>query len=216
MIVMQIAGDAINNSLGYEEFYKISIKLGARLLINLSSVFILIRFIYYSANKHRELFFTFFIFNLIVFLISFLLNKVDISMGAAFGLFAVFSMLRYKTEEIATKDMTYIFLTIAIGLICAVTKIKDTADGIEYLFLLGINALILLITFLLESTVFMKKESVKTILYEKIELIEDGKKAELLADLKQRTGFDIHRYTLQKIDFLRDVAEIKIFYYEKK
>ena len=136
-------------------------------------------------------------------------------MGAAFGLFAVFSMLRYKTEEIAIKDMTYLFLAIAIGLVSAVTKVKDTEDNVEYLFLIGINAIILLITYLLESNIFMKQESVKTILYENIEMIKDGRQEELLADLKLRTGFNVHRYSIKKIDFLKDSAQIKVFYYEK-
>ncbi|MFN8116039.1 MAG: DUF4956 domain-containing protein [Bacteroidia bacterium] len=215
MMLLQIASDAATSFSGYEEFQKMSAKLIFRLLIDLSAVFILIRFIYYPIYKHRELFFTYFIFNIIIFLISFLLNKVDLSMGAAFGLFAVFSMLRYKTEEIAIKDMTYLFLVIAIGLVSAVTKIKDTADNIEYLFLIGINAVVLLVTYLLESNIFMKKESVKTILYENIEMIKDGKQAELLADLKLRTGFNVHRYSIHKIDFLKDAAQIKIYYYEK-
>jgi hypothetical protein len=135
-------------------------------------------------------------------------------MGAAFGLFAVFSMLRYKTEEIAIKDMTYLFLAIAIGLVSAVTKVKDTEDHIEYLFLIGINAVVLVLTYLLESNVFMKKESVKTILYENIELIKADKKEELLADIRLRSGFNVHRYSIHKIDFLKDAAQIKIYYYE--
>ena len=157
MTLLQLANDATSALTGYEELQKLTGKIGFRLLIDLSSVFILVRFIYYPIYKHRELFFTYFIFNIIIFLISFLLNKVDLSMGAAFGLFAVFSMLRYKTEEIAIKDMTYLFLTITIGLVSAVTKVKDTSDNIEYLFLIGINAVVLLITYLLESNIFMKK-----------------------------------------------------------
>src|SRR3954465_155033 len=118
---------------------KVGAKIAWRLIIDLASVFILIRFIYFPIYKHRDLFFTFFIFNLIIFLISFLLNKVDLSMGAAFGLFAVFSMLRYRTEDISIKDMTYLFLCIAIGLTSAVTKIKDADDYLEYIFLAAIN-----------------------------------------------------------------------------
>lgn len=215
MMLLQVAADAAYSLSGYEEFHKMSAKLGFRLLIDLVSVFVLVRFIYYPIYKHREFFFTYFIFNIIIFLISFLLNKVDLSMGAAFGLFAVFSMLRYKTEEIAIKDMTYLFLVIAIGLISAVTKIKDTADNLEYMFLVGINAVVLLITYLLESNIFMKKESVKTILYENIEMIREGKQDELLADLKLRTGFNVHRYSVHKIDFLKDAAQIKIYYHDK-
>jgi hypothetical protein len=213
-MLLQIAGDAATSLSGFEEFQKMSVKLLVRLLIDLTAVFVLVRFIYYPIYKHRELFFTYFIFNIVIFLISFLLNKVDLSMGAAFGLFAVFSMLRYKTEEIAIKDMTYLFLVIALGLVSAVTKIKDTADNIEYLFLIGINAVVLLITYLLESNIFMKKENVKTILYENIEMIREGKKEELLADIKLRTGFNVHRYSIHKIDFLKDAAQIKIYFYE--
>jgi hypothetical protein len=214
-MLLQIAADATESLSGFEEFRKMSAKLLIRLFIDLTSVFILVRFIYYPIYKHRELFFTYFIFNIVIFLISFLLNKVDLSMGAAFGLFAVFSMLRYKTEEIAIKDMTYLFLVIALGLVSAVTKIKDTADHIEYIFLVGINAVVLLITYLLESNIFMKKESVKTILYENIEMIKEGKQDELLADLRLRTGFNVHRYSIHKIDFLKDAAQIKIYYYDK-
>lgn len=214
MIGLQAVNDVAPVLTGYEELYKLSSKIGFRLLIDLVSVFVLIRCIYYPIYKHRELFFTYFIFNIVIFLISFLLNKVDLSMGAAFGLFAVFSMLRYKTEEIAIKDMTYLFLVIAIGLISAVTKIKDTSDGIEYLFLIAVNVVVLLITYLLESNLLMKKEVVKTILYENIELIKADRKAELLADLKLRTGFNVHRYSIHKIDFLKDAAQIKIYFYE--
>jgi hypothetical protein len=214
MTLLQLASDAVPMLTGYEELQKLSGKIGFRLLIDLTAVFILVRFIYYPIYKHRELFFTYFIFNIIIFLISFLLNKVDLSMGAAFGLFAVFSMLRYKTEEIAIKDMTYLFLTIAIGLVSAVTKVKDTEDNIEYLFLIGINAVVLLITYLLESNIFMKKENVKIIMYENIELIKADRKEELLADIKLRSGFNVHRYSINKIDFLKDAAQIKIYYYE--
>lgn len=214
MTLWQIANDLSPVLTGYEEIQKISSKIIFRLLIDIFSVFVLIRLIYYPIYKHRDLFFTFFIFNLIIFLISFLLNKVDLSMGAAFGLFAVFSMLRYRTEDISIKDMTYLFLVIAIGLISAVTKVKDTEDNIEYLFLIGINVVILVITYLLESNVFMKKEVVKVVLYENIELIRAGKDTELLEDLKLRTGFNVHRYSIQKIDFLKDAAQIKVYYYE--
>lgn len=212
MTLLQVVNDI--SVLTTTELQKVSFKIGWRLLIDVASVFVLIRLIYYPIYKHRDLFFTFFIFNLIIFLISFLLNKVEFSMGSAFGLFAVFSMLRYRTEDISIKDMTYLFLTIAIGLISAVTKVKDTDDSLEHLFLVGINALILLITFLLESSILMKKETTKIILYENIELIKAGRSLELLEDLKERSGMNIHRYSIQKIDFLKDIAQIKVYYYE--
>jgi hypothetical protein len=199
---------------GLDAVMKIGAKISWRLVIDLASVFILIRMIYFPIYKHRDLFFTFFIFNLIIFLISFLLNKVDLSMGAAFGLFAVFSMLRYRTEDISIKDMTYLFLCIAIGLTSAVTKIKDADDYLEYIFLGGINVVVLVITYLLESNLLMKKEVTKVLIYENIEMIRSDKKEELLADIRLRTGFNVHRISIQKIDFLKDSAQIKIYFYE--
>jgi hypothetical protein len=193
---------------------KISSRMTLRLLIDLATVFVLVRLIYYPLYRQREYFFMFVIFNIIIFLISFLLNKVELSMGAAFGLFAVFSMLRYRTESISIKDMTYLFLCIAIGLVTAVTKIKDTPDAQEYMFLVGLNAAILLITYILESNHFVKKEMSKMIIYENIEFIQANRQAELLADIKQRTGINAHRISIQRINFLKDSALIKIYYYE--
>jgi len=213
MTLLQVANEP-TMAMGLDAMAKISTKIGVRLLIDIAATFALIRLIYFPIYKHRELFFTFFIFNLIIFLISFLLNKVDLSMGAAFGLFAVFSMLRYKTEDISIKDMTYLFLSIAIGLVSAVTKIKDSPDLLEYLFLGGINLVILTVTYLLESKLLMKKETVKTIVYENIELIQANKEEELMADIRTRTGMNIHRLSIQKVDFLKDAAQIKVYYYE--
>jgi hypothetical protein len=213
MMLLQILNDnlAVND---LEALARMSSKIGFRVLIDLVSVFILVRFIYFPIYKHREYFFTFVIFNLIIFLISFLLNKVELSLGAAFGLFAVFSMLRYRTENISSKDMTYLFLSIAIGLVSAVTKIKGVPDAFEYLFLIGINSGILLITYLLESHIFLKKEIIKTITYENIELIHPDKRNELIDDIRKRTGINVHRVSIQDINFLKDSAKIKIYYYD--
>jgi len=123
-------------------------------------------------------------------------------------------VLRYKTEDISIKDMTYLFLSIAIGLVSAVTKIKDAPDSLEYVFLGGVVVVMLVITYCLESNLLIKKEAVKVIVYENIELIQTSKQTELMADIKSRTGFDVHRISIQKIDFLKDSAQIKIYYYE--
>lgn len=212
-LILQIA-DEVATGPGLDAFYKISAKLGLRFLVDFISVLILIRFVYFPIYKKRELFFTYFVFNIVIFMICFLLNKVDLSMGAAFGLFAVFSMLRYRTEDISLKDMTYLFLVIAIGLISAVTKIKGTADSTEALFVACINGLIIVVAYLLESKLLMKKEAVKTIVYENINLIESSREKELIEDIKKRTGINVHRVSVQKIDFLKDSAVIKIFYFE--
>lgn len=214
MTLLQIATDTELATSGLDAVLKMASKISWRLVIDISSVVILIRFIYYPIYKHRDLFFTFFIFNLIIFLISFLLNKVELSMGAAFGLFAVFSMLRYRTEDISIKDMTYLFLVIALGLVSAVIKVKNADDIFENLFLIFINGIVLTITYLLESSVLMKKETMKQLTYENIELIKPERREDLINDLKTRTGINIHRLSIHKIDFLKDSAIIKIYYYE--
>lgn len=214
LTVLQVMNDAGIESTGIDAMVKMSTKMGIRLLIDIATVFILVRLIYYPLYKQREFFFMFVIFNIIIFFISFLLNKVDLSMGAAFGLFAVFSMLRYRTESISIKDMTYLFLCIAIGLVTAVTKIKDTSDMHEFMFIAGLNAAILLITYLLESKNIIKKESNKLIIYENIELIQSHRREELMADIRTRTGLNTHRISIQRINFLKDSALIKIYYYE--
>lgn len=212
LMQLQISDEVVINSL--DTIQKTSLKLFFRLLIDIVSIFILVRLIYFKANKKSDLNFTFYMFNIVIFFICFLLNKVELSLGAAFGLFAVFGMLRYRTEDISIKDMTYLFLVIAFGLITSVTKIKNTDDGIEYLFMAAINAIILVIAFVLESNIFSKKEHVKLIVYEKINLINNQNQTELLSDLKQRTGLNIHRLIISKIDFMNDSALIKIYYYE--
>ncbi len=188
---------------------KLSGKFFVRMLINFIAVLILIRLIYFPNYKKRELFFTFFAFNLIIFMITYLLNKVDMGMGAAFGLFAVFSMLRYRTENISAKDMTYLFLAIAIGLITAVSK----ASALE---LALINTLILGTTFLLEGSLFLKKEFSQTIEYENIDMIKPEMHPALISDLKERTGLNVHRISIGKVNFLKDTAMVKLYYYEEK
>jgi len=207
MDLLQIANEEVLSA-SADIFDKLSKKFFIRLAIDLSSVIILIRFIYYQVYKTKDLFFTYIIFNLIIFLISFSLNKAELSMGAAFGLFAVFSMLRYRTEDISIKDMSYLFLSIALGVLNAVTK-----GGWEELS--TISAIILLITWLLESNWLMKKESSKVIFYDQIELIPTENHEQLMADIRLRTGIPVHRVLVQKIDFLRDSAQIRIYYYEK-
>ena len=190
------------------ELNSINAELGLRYLINLLAVIILIRIIYYRNYKRSDLFLTFFAFNTIIFFVSYMLNKVEMTIGAAFGLFAVFSILRYRTEGISAKDMTYLFLSIALGLLSSVSK----GNFIEICLLCGT---ILLVIFLLESKLLMLKESSQTIYYDNIQLIKNSAKEELLADLKLRTDLDIQRFKIEEIDFLKDACRITIYYYEK-
>ena len=188
-------------------FNQLPLKFFIRMGVNFIAVLILFRLVYYRIYKNRENVFTFFIFNMIIFLISYLLNKVEMSMGAAFGLFAVFSMLRYRTENISTRDMTYMFLAISLGLINAVSK----GNWDEFAL---INALIILVTYLLESNLLIKREISETIVYDNIEMIKPESRVELIADLEKRLGRKLNSVSLGNIDFLRDSVIVKVSYYE--
>jgi len=174
--------------------------------INLATVLIIILLIYYPNNKKMDYIFTFFIFNIVIFVLTYVLNEVKISMGAAFGLFAVFSMLRYRTEGISMKDMTYLFIFIGLGLISAIQ--------LEYYELAILCGIIVVATFILDGNVIIKREFSKNIQYEDIEMIKPENLQKLIEDLKNRTGLNIHRVSINKIDFLKDTAIIRIYYYE--
>ncbi|MBM3443909.1 MAG: DUF4956 domain-containing protein [Bacteroidetes bacterium] len=176
-----------------------------KLTLNLIAVGILSWLIYLKHHKRSDLILTFFAFNTIVFLISYLLNRVDLSTGAAFGLFAIFSMLRYRTEGISARDMTYLFLSIAIGLIMAVS----TGTFFEHVVLAGF---ILLLTSVLERGFFATQTSVISIVYEKPELIHPSKRKELLDDLHARTGLTIRHIEIGDIDYLKDAVVIKVYH----
>jgi hypothetical protein len=197
--------DANFFTFGIEKF---NLAFFVRLLIDLVSMIILIRFIYLPVYKRRDHLFTFFMFNIAIFLITNLLSaKSGISTGAAFGMFAVFSLLRYRTEDISARDMTYLFMVIALGLMSSINKGNIVETGI-------INLIIVVGAFMLDGGLLFKTEFVKTIQYENIELIKPENYPQLIADLKNRTGLKVHKVSVGRVDFLRDTATIKIYYHE--
>ena len=131
------------------------------------------------------------------------------SMGAAFGLFAVFSLLRYRTEDISAKEMTYLFICIALGLINAVSKSTWFEVGL-------INLIVIIITYLLDGNLLLKNEFIYDVQYENLKLIRPENYQLLLNDLRERTGFNVHKATIMKVDFLIDSAIVRIYYYEIK
>jgi hypothetical protein len=179
----------------------------AKLIVDLVAVYILAKFIYLKKHHRTDLFLTFFSFNIIVFFISYLLNRVDLSTGAAFGLFAIFSMLRYRTEGISAVDMTYLFLCIALGLIMAVS----TGSFFEHMVLAGF---VLLMTTILEKGFVAKRRSKITIQFEKPELAHPDKRKELIDELSNRTGLKIFQVEIGNIDYLRDSVIIEVHYEE--
>lgn len=189
---------------------KFDLSFFMRLLIDILSMIILIRLIYYPVYRRSDHVFTFFMFNITIFIIATLLSgKSAFSTGAAFGLFAVFSLLRYRTEDISARDMTYLFIVIALGLMTSVNKGSVLEVAV-------INAIILVAAFALDGNVLMKTEFVKTVQYENIELIKPENHEALMEDLRKRTGLKIHKVSIGRVDFLRDTATVKIYYHEAK
>jgi len=175
---------------------------------DITTMLLIFGLIYFPNYRNKEFMFTFFLFNIIIFIITFVLNKTNISMGAAFGLFAVFSMLRYRTEGISMKEMTYLLIAIALGLINAI--------GLRFVPILVFNLIFVAFVLILDHPKIFKQEVSKTVVYENIDLIRPENRELLLEDLKRRTGFNIHRLSITSFDFLKDAAYITIYYYKNQ
>ena len=184
------------------------VKLLFKFSIDLLFLFIIVRVIYYRIKDEKDYVFTFFMFNILTFFICFLLRKVPMEMGFALGLFAVFGILRYRTEAIPIRQMTYLFIVIGLSMINSLAN-----KSISWLEILLANAIITIITYLIDRVWFSAIEQTKTILYENIELIKPENEQELIEDLKKRTGLQIVAVKIDKVDFLRDTAQIKIYYH---
>ncbi len=189
-----------------EDFWRLILKT----IFNLSIILLLVRGIYYPITKNKDYLFTYLLISLTVFVLCVLLDDVKLQLGFALGLFAIFGIIRYRTDPISIKEMTYLFLVIGVSVVNALANKK-----ISHAELLFANLVIVFVTYGMERLWLLKHESRKNITYEKIELIVPEKHDELLIDLKNRTGIDIIRFEIKRIDFLRDTANICIYYYDK-
>lgn len=186
------------------DFYALLIRLG----INLFFLTILIRFLYYSKTRRKDYLFTYFLIGIITFFLCFGLMQMDIDTGMGLGLFAIFGIIRYRTDAIEIKEMTYLFMVIGISVVNALASNELSISEVTV-----INVTVLLVTFILENLWLMKHETRKTINYERIDLIKPEQRELLKADLEKRTGLVINRVEVGKIDFLNDTAQVRIFYY---
>ncbi|MEE9167091.1 MAG: DUF4956 domain-containing protein [Candidatus Neomarinimicrobiota bacterium] len=175
--------------------------------INFVVAFILIKLIYYRYWKNENYAFTYFMFNTLIFFVCYLLSSVQLSIGFAFGLFAVFTILRYRTDPIPIREMTYLFIVITVAVINAIS-----GPIVSHLELFFTNFAIIALTFTLESYWHRFLLLERIIIYEKIENIKPENYRELMSDLRERTGLDIRRFEILRTDFLRDVARIKVYY----
>ena len=181
-----------------------------RFFVNLLVLFILIRVIYYRFTKKEEYLFSFFIMGIIIFLLCSLLQTVNIQLGMALGLFAVFAILRFRTVNYTAKDMTYTFTIIGISVINSQANIPPPVVGA-----LIVNSIIIITAIILE--LFLKKNELTPVLivFNKLELLNPGLREELLKELSERTGLDIKKVRIRKIDVGKSNAELEVLFRDK-
>lgn len=176
-------------------------------LINLVTAVIIVRFIYYPWTQNRSFVFTFISFNTTIYFVMSLLTSIELSIGVGFGLFAIFSVIRYRTEEMPIREMTYLFIIIALPVMNSVLNAGD-----EYAKVAIANCTIIVLLYVLEKEWGFRFQLRKRITYDRIELITPTRRAELIADLQARTGLPVTRVEIGRLDFVRDIADVTIYY----
>jgi len=182
-----------------------------RFTLNMAVIMLLVRWLYYGNTKRKDYLFSYIIIGSVVFLLCFLLESVKLQLGFALGLFAIFGIIRYRTRQIPIKEMTYLFMVIGVSVINALT-----GNAVSYLEIAIANVIIVGITLGLEKVWLLKHETSKIIIYENIDLIKSENREKLILDLQERTGISkINKLEIGKINFLRDTASIRVYYYAK-
>ena len=187
----------------------LSTDLFAGFLMNLVIAVLIVRLIYYPAKQDKNYVFTFLAFNTIIYFVMSFLTNAELSIGVGFGLFAIFSVMRYRTSAMSTREMTYLFIMIALPVMNSVLMRSNSWPD-----LLAANAAVIAVLFVLEREWGFHYESAKLIRYERIDLIKPHQRNVLLEDLRERTGLPVKRVELGQIDFLDDSVELKIYYDE--
>ena len=178
--------------------------------INLVVMLIIVRWLYYTTTRRKDYLFTYILISSVVFLLCYLLESVSLQIGFALGLFAIFGIIRYRTNPMPIKEMTYLFLVIGVSVINALTS------GTSMIQIIFANLVVILITMGLEKMWLLRHISSKSIVYEKINLIVPEKYDELIADLQERTGIkEIKKVEIGAINFLKDTCRMIIYYEDR-
>lgn len=190
-----------------KDFFELMLRFGFVTLVNI----IIIRYLYYSSTQRKDFLFTFFLIGSTIFLMCFLLENIKLQIGFALGLFAIFGIIRYRTLQMPIKEMTYLFVIIGLAVVNALANKK-----ISWAEIIFTNAIIIAIIWLLEKKLFMKNMYCKLVNYEVIENIKPQNYDKLKADLEERMGLIIDRIEIGQINFMRDTAKLKIYFYRDK
>lgn len=174
---------------------------------NLLVCWIITHFLYAKRpGARKDYYFTYMLFSATIFLILYSLSALQLEITLALGLFAIFSMIRYRTETVPVREMTYLFVLIGLSIV------NGSGIATDYVSLLAANVLVILLIWVLEKAGLTKQKATKIILYEKIDLIKPERHKELVADLHERTGLEIVDVQIGSINFLKDTAYLKVTY----
>lgn len=198
-------------------------ELAVRFFLNLLVCWALVHFFYYPKSRRKDYAFTFLTFSSAMLLLLFAMGRVDVGVGLTLGLFAIFGVIRYRTETVPIREMTYLFVIIALAAVNGLTPLYKVANLGEadahyalcwgdLLVAISANALSLILIWVLESSRSLKKTSSKIILYDRIDLIVPDRRDELFKDIEQRCGVTPTDVEIGNIDFLKDSAYIKVYY----
>ena len=198
-------------------------ELAIRFILNLVVCWIIVQFFYYRKSKRRDYYFTFMVFSTAMLMLLYIMGNVEVGVGLTLGLFAIFGVIRYRTETVPIREMTYLFVIIALaamnGLAPIYKLVGAASDHPHYALNWGATAVTVISNFLvvgliwiLESEKLLKHTSTKLVLYDRIELIVPERRAELIADLEKRIGVKVDNLEVGHVDFLKDAAFIKIYY----
>ncbi len=177
-----------------------------RLFINIVTVAIVVHAFYYPKAKRRDYYFTFTLIGISIFMLIYLMGGVKLKIGFALGLFAIFGIIKYRTEQVPIREMTYLFVIIAVS------AINGLATSVSFFELLLTNSIFLIALGVCENTTWMKHVPSKLVTYDNIKLVAPDKEDELKADLEKRLGLKIIRIEVGNVDFLKDSAILKIYY----
>ncbi|MBQ8098655.1 MAG: DUF4956 domain-containing protein [Bacteroidaceae bacterium] len=181
-------------------------ELLSRFLLNVVVVWIITHFMYYPKSQRRDYYFTFMLLSVSIFMLIYLMDGSKMKIGAALGLFAVFGILRYRTEAVPIREMTYLFFLVALSVV------NGMAAKLSLVELLVANAIFVLAAMVLESNLLAKQTACKFVKYDNIKLILPERREEMKADLEKRLGVKVLSVEVGSVDFLRDTALIKVFY----
>jgi hypothetical protein len=179
----------------------------SRFALDLAFTFFVVRGVYARLYHHRDYTFTYLLLNLVTFSLSFVLSQVRVDLGFAMGLFAVFGILRYRTESIEVRNLTYLFVVIGLAVLNALVT-----SQVSFWQLLLVNVTIVGTLTLLEVASFSCREESRRVVYDRLDLLAPGRSNELIADLRARTQLPIERYEIGNVDLLRDTAELSVYY----